>query len=94
MEPPSARLYVGNIDYRMPIQELEMLFAQFGLLEDVFLPQPPPTNAAHLNRGFAFVCFRSPLSATAAVESLHGSRDPKFHRRLVVQYAKPRPEKP
>lgn len=93
MHDAETRLYIGNIDYRMPIQDLEMLFAQFGLVSDVYLPQPSQSNESRLNRGYAFVCYRSPLSAKAAVENLHGTAEPKFKRRLVVQFAKPRPDK-
>lgn len=93
MQLSNTRLYVGNIDYRMPIQELEVLFSQFGMLEDVYLPQPPYGTDSRVNRGFAFVCFKSERAAAQAVTDLNGAVEAKFNRKLVVQFAKPRPEK-
>lgn len=91
-----TRLYVGNLDYRMPIQEVELLFAQFGIVEDVFLPGPADEGSAdqsRVNRGFAFVTYSAPSAAQTAVENLHRRKEHKFNRRLVVQPAKPRPAK-
>lgn len=87
-----TRLYVGNIDYRMTIQQLELLFAQFGLIEDVFLPAPEASDEAKVNRGFAFVRFSSSHAANAALK-LNQQKEPTFKRKLVIQPAKPRPEK-
>ncbi len=93
-EPQLSTIYVGNIDYRMPIQEIELLFAQCGVLEDVYLPEPEePEDESRVNRGYAFVRFSSPSAAKAAIEQFNDTRDPKFHRKLVVQKAKPRPAK-
>lgn len=92
-EPNSARrLYVGNIDYRMPLQMLEVLFAPFGVLEDVYLPQPKVDDGMSLNRGFGFVTFKAAAAAHSARQSLNGSTEPTFKRRLIVQPANIRPD--
>ena len=89
----STRLYVGNLDYRMPIQHLETLFVQFGVLSDVYLPLASAgAEEAQLNRGYGFVCFQSSYAAEEAC-SLNGTLDPLFKRKLVVQIAKQRPPK-
>lgn len=87
----SRRLYVGNLDYRMPLQMLETLFVQYGVLEDVYLPLPAENDGRTSNRGFGFVTFASPAAAQSAQQSLHNSTEPTFKRRLIVQPANERP---
>lgn len=92
--PPGRRLYVGNLDFRMPVQMLGVLFAQHGVLEDVYLPQPKEGGAgASVNRGFGFVTFSTPEAAAAAKAALHDTVEPTFKRRLVVRDAKEREAK-
>ena len=92
-EPSSSKLYVGNIDYRLPIADIQILFARYGVVEDVFLPRPKDNAEGHVNRGFAFVTFSTQSSAEHAIEELHGSTEQLFKRRLVVQIAKTREPK-
>jgi RNA recognition motif-containing protein len=70
---------------------LETLFAQFGVLEDVYLPLPAENDGRASNRGFGFVTFAAPAAAQTAQELLHNSTEPTFKRRLIVQSANERP---
>ena len=83
-------LYVGNLPYDTNQAELEALFegAGVGPLLRVHLP----TDHDGRPRGFAFVTMGSSSAAQAAVDALQGA-DAKG-RRLVVNIAHPRGERP
>lgn len=85
------RIYVGNIDYRLTIPQLQLLFESCGAVSDVFLPLAPATSTTRLNRGYAFVTFCRPECAAHAVAHYNATLEPTFRRILVVQPAKPRP---
>jgi len=62
----SVKLYVGNIPWRASVDELRDLFAQFGNVEDCFIPQDRESGRP---RGFAFVTMAS--GSDQAIQNLN-----------------------
>lgn len=78
----SVKLYVGNIPWRTSVDELRDLFAQFGNVEDCFIPQDRESGRP---RGFAFVTMAS--GSDQAIQSLN---ETEFQGRTIrVNEAQP-----
>lgn len=79
-----AKLFVGNLPYRITEDEIRQLFSDFGTVADVRLITDRATGRA---KGFGFVEMSSADEANKAVEGLHGK---EFQgRNLVVNVARP-----
>lgn len=74
------RIYVGNLDYKVDVDELSALFAQFGTVSSVKIITDRETKKS---KGFGFVEFDNDIAAAMAISELDGSlfRD----RKLVVK---------
>lgn len=84
----SVKLFVGNLPYHVTSEDLEDLFRPVG---EVISSHVITDRATGRSRGFGFVEMDSPQAAQAAIEQLH---DREFEgRTLVVNEAKPRPER-
>lgn len=79
----SKKLYVGNLNYRTEEDKLKELFAQYGEVTAVNILK---------GRGFGFVEMATSESAADAKNKLNGT---EFDgRRLIVNEAKPRGDRP
>ncbi|OEL24805.1 33 kDa ribonucleoprotein, chloroplastic [Dichanthelium oligosanthes] len=76
------KLYVANLPWSLPAQEVEKLFAQCGTVKDVQLIKGKDGR----NRGFAFVTMSTAEEAAAAVEKLN-SHD-VMGRTIKVEFSK------
>ena len=81
------KLFVGNLSYRTTDAELQELFAQYGTVVSVAIPQDRETGRP---RGFAFVEMGSQADAEAAIKALNG-RDVDG-RALAVSISQPKPK--
>ena len=65
----SAKVFVGNLNFKTSREEVQTLFAQVGSIKDVFLPTDRDSGRP---RGFAFVEFESEEDAQKAIEKFNG----------------------
>lgn len=65
------KLFVGGLPKSTTEEAITEHFSQFGPVTEVLLKKDPTTGA---NRGFAFVTFESPDSATAVLQNRGGNR--------------------
>jgi len=79
-----AKLFVGNLPYRITEDEIRQVFSQFGTVTDVRLISDRATGRA---KGFGFVEMSSADEANKAVEGMHGKE--MQGRNLVVNVARP-----
>lgn len=75
--PPGANLFVLRKKRKHEVDpfyddDLRALFEPYGTL--VRADMAPDPNDARTTKGFGFVSFDNPISATAAVEALHGKK--------------------
>lgn len=82
------KLYVGNLPFSTTEDDLRTLFGEAGTVESVNVVTDRDSGRS---RGFAFVEMDSDESAQAAIEKFNGHT--MGERNLVVNIAKPRPEK-
>ena len=66
----SAKVFVGNLNYRTTKEELSAFLGAAGEIVDCFLPTDRETGRP---RGFGFVTFASPEQAKACVEKFNGA---------------------
>ena len=83
----SKNLYVGNLPFTTTQQELEQLFGQYGTVTKAQVITDRETGRS---RGFGFVEMSS--GADEAVAAMNGAE--YQGRRLTVNEAKPREERP
>jgi RNA recognition motif-containing protein len=76
------KIYVGNLDYKVKIEQLRELFVVYAPIEDLVIPTDPKTNRA---KGFAIVMIRDVELGQAAVKAMQGKR--LMGRTLVVNEA-------
>jgi multiple RNA-binding domain-containing protein 1 len=81
-KPTSTKLMVKNVAFEATRNEIRDLFAPFGELRSVRLPNKAGGKG---HRGFAFIEYVTPDEATAAVEALGNTH--LYNRRLVIDYA-------
>ena len=82
------KLYVGNLSFNTTETELQDLFAQAGVVNEVVLMQDKFTGKS---RGFAFVTMSSDAEATTAITQFNGKT--VDGRPLTVNEARPREER-
>jgi nucleolin len=73
----AKKLYVGNIPFETSKEELQEFFAQYGTVNDVFVPQNVNTGKG---RGFAFITMNEEESQ-AAIDTANGV---EFQGRTLV----------
>jgi RNA recognition motif-containing protein len=78
-----SKLYVGNLNYSVTSAELEILFADYGMVKEVKIIE---------RRGFGFVEMSDIAEAEKAIEALNGSV--LMGRMIKVDKARPRRDKP
>lgn len=83
-EQHSSKILVKNIPFEATRKEIRQLFATFGELKSVRLPNKP---ASQDHRGFGFVDFVTREEAKKAFEALCHSTH-LYGRRLVLEWAK------
>ncbi len=76
------KIYVGNLDYKVKVEQLRELFSVFAPIEDLVIPTDPATGKA---KGFAIVMIRDPELGQAAVKAMQSKR--LMGRALVVNEA-------
>lgn len=76
------KIYVGNLDYKVKVEQLRELFSVFAPIEDLVIPTDPATGKA---KGFAIVMIRDPELGQAAVKAMQNKR--LLGRALVVNEA-------
>jgi cold-inducible RNA-binding protein len=85
----ATRLYVGNLPFNTTENELQELFSQAGVVQEVTLMQDKFTGKS---RGFAFVTMSSEQEAQNAISKFNGST--MEGRPLTVNEARPREPRP
>ncbi|HWQ99632.1 MAG TPA: RNA-binding protein [Candidatus Methylomirabilis sp.] len=83
-----AKLFVGNLPYRVTEDELRQAFSQAGNVTSVFIPMDRETNRP---RGFAFVEMEDEAQAEKAISSLEGAD--MGGRPMKVNLARPMEER-
>ena len=78
-----SKLYVGNLNYSATSEELENLFADYGMVNEVKIIE---------RRGFGFVEMSDITEAEKAIEALNGSVF--MGRTMKVDKARPRRDGP
>lgn len=76
------KIYVGNLDYKVKVEQLRELFAVYAPIEDLVIPLDSKTNRG---KGFGIVMIRDPELGRAAVKAMQGKR--LMGRTLVVNEA-------
>jgi cold-inducible RNA-binding protein len=85
----AIRLYVGNLPYDITEEGLRELFSPFGQVNTATIIINKFNNRS---KGFGFVEFAEDSSAREAIEKLNEST--VGDRKIVVNEAKPREERP
>ena len=83
------RLYVGNLPFDLSEDQLHELFSAHGQVASTKLITDFNTGRS---RGFGFVEMRTEEEAQAAIDKLNKSK--VGEREIVVNEARPRPERP
>ena len=78
-------IYVGNLSYKVPEEDINSVFAEYGTVKRVNLPTDRETGRL---RGFAFVEMATEAEEAAAIEALNGAE--WMGREMKVNPAKPR----
>lgn len=81
-------IYVGNLSYKVTLEDLSNVFAEYGTVKRVQLPTDRETGRP---RGFGFVEMSSDAEEAAAIEALDGAQ--WMGRDLRVNKAKPREDR-
>lgn len=79
---PQNKIYVGNIEYSVELEEIESLFAPYGTIEDIAMAKDKETEEF---RGFAIVMMPNVEEAVRAIAGIDGHQ--LRGRRLVVNQA-------
>lgn len=78
------KIYIGNLPFKMEINDLRAAFAVYGEITDLFLVKDRETGRL---KGFGFITFADAKSAQAALQM----NDQEFNgRKLKVSIAKER----
>ncbi|MBD1806492.1 RNA-binding protein [Microcoleus sp. FACHB-SPT15] len=81
-------IYVGNLSYDVTQDDLTSVFAEYGTVKRVQIPNDRETGRP---RGFGFVEMETDAEEDAAIEALDGAE--WMGRSLRVNKAKPREDK-
>ena len=68
---PMFKIYVGNLDPRVKIEQVRELFAPFAAIEDAVIATDTSTGKS---KGFAIIMIRDPEIGRAAVKATQGKR--------------------
>ncbi|MEY2796043.1 MAG: hypothetical protein RIR10_1759 [Planctomycetota bacterium] len=68
---PMFKIYVGNLDPRVKIEQVRELFAPFATIEDAVIATDSATGKS---KGFAIIMIRDPEIGRAAVKATQGKR--------------------
>ncbi|MCA9371651.1 RNA-binding protein [Candidatus Woesebacteria bacterium] len=79
------KVYVGNLPYRLTIEELKAHFSPAGTIVDAIIIRDRQTNRS---KGFGFVEFETDEMAQKAIEMFH--QQELDGRTLVVNIARPK----
>ena len=85
----SKKLYVGNLSYQVSNSTLEDLFSEHGTVRSAQVVTDRDTGSS---KGFGFVEMADDQGANNAIRALHDQE--VDGRRLVVNEARPREERP
>ncbi len=77
------KLFIGNVSYDTTIETLVELFGKYGEIVDSYKP---------MRKGFAFITFKTPEEAAAAMEAMNGQV--VDGREIFINLARPREERP
>lgn len=85
----SGRLFVRNLNYSCTQEDLEQVFSKYGEITEIHYPIDRTTS---LPKGYAYVEFMFPQSASKAFEELNGTifQGRNFH--LIPSKPKPEPK--
>ena len=88
----SKKLYIGNLPWSIKTEDLEEMFSQVGPVADAFVMTDRETGRS---RGFGFVTFENEGDEEKAIEMFNGKMvgDPGRERELVVNVARPKPDR-
>ena len=79
-----AKLFVGNLNYKMTSDDLRAAFAEFGeVVESIVMSD----KFSGRSKGFGFVTFATPEQAQTALEALNGKE--VMERQIFVSVARP-----
>lgn len=78
-------IFIGNLSYRLDVEALEQLFAEYGKVDSVKIISDRETGRS---KGFGFVEMPNDSEGEAAIEGLNGSE--VMERAMVVNQARPR----
>jgi len=82
---PSAKLYVGNLNFSCVESDLKAEFEKFGQVEQCLLAVDRDTGRS---RGFGFITYIKQEDASAALKAM---KDSEFQGRTIqVEFARPR----
>lgn len=76
IEEDHCRLHVGDLNERCSQQDLDRAFSRFGELREVWMARNPPS--------FAFIVFRYPKDAAAALREMDSRFD--FNFNLILSF--------
>ena len=83
------RIYVGNLPYSVTDEDLQETFSAFGALASAEVVKDKFSGQS---KGFGFVDMPNHAEADTAIRALHDQ--PLKGRKLTVNEARPRPERP
>lgn len=78
-------IFVGNLNYRLQVDDLERLFSEYGKVDSVKIVTDRETGRA---KGFGFVEMPNDSEGQAAIDALNGHE--MMGRAMVVNQARPR----
>lgn len=78
-------IFVGNLNYRLQVDDLERLFSEYGKVDSVKIVTDRETGRA---KGFGFVEMPNDSEGQAAIDALNGYE--VQGRAMVVNQARPR----
>lgn len=79
-----AKLFVGNLNYRMTAEDLRAAFSEFGEIVDCIVMTDKFSGRS---KGFGFVTFSTAEEADAALNALNGKE--VMERQIFVSVARP-----
>ena len=82
------KIYVGNLPFKMTLEELSEMFEAFGGVADAVIINDRETGRS---KGFGFIEMSEDQAAKAAIEALNGKD--VGGRALTVNEARPREER-
>ena len=82
------KIYVGNLPFKMTLEELSEMFEAFGCVADAVIINDRETGRS---KGFGFIEMSEDQAAKAAIDALNGKD--VGGRALTVNEARPREER-